>query len=521
MPPRSRVATYAVLIGVENYRDYDPSGRRDLRGVTQDVHAWWRLCREHLGIPGDQIRVLLRSAETGAGEPPSGSTDATRADIVHALTWLGEALATPDTGALLVYCGRGLGVRAAEGLGASVSLGLCPADLRPDLEAALTFAEIRDHLLARAPGTHLANLTTVVDACWSSEGHAHARGLDRIVVRGDAVPPHEICARLLLATAIGGQAQEVHIAGNWRGAFSFALQTLMSRWCAETDPAGGARYLNATYADLMARTAALVDVVGLAQVPRLLGSTPNLGLLPALRPGASILNAQTVDKPNQGETLKELTGNANGFTTYSFKVLVGGEWLPFGRVVAIGKLPPAGSGASWDYAAAFSQVGEYWSFDPTNTAHVLGGANPIAITLVASRTWDSIGPSVNVPSIDAALAMPQPLDPPARPLTASAWYTLPATQSVVAFEGTLTIAGVVQHLALGVAAFPRQVTNGPAQAVVGRVVWLARGVSAPTTTFFKDAPEGTTTSNLVSQTLSTPPAPESWFAWPPLPVAPS
>ena len=55
-PETSASPGYALLIGIDHYDNLDPSA--ELPGSRNDVLLWYRFCRNHLGIPVENIRML-------------------------------------------------------------------------------------------------------------------------------------------------------------------------------------------------------------------------------------------------------------------------------------------------------------------------------------------------------------------------------------------------------------------------------------------------------------------------------
>lgn len=228
---------YALLIGVGDYRAFDPSGDSDLKGPPNDVAGWLNIVYG-LGIPRDHIRICVSPALPGRVAPGllegvdvRGSA---RADIVDGLKWLAAALdGEGGTKAVLTWSGHG--TRTAEGL------VLCPSDIRADgdtLINGLTVSAVGALLDARAPATRL---TAFVDTChddtgFDALGTARGRGLPwagaaKAKAGGAASGGHRIFGDLVVTSSQPGTVSyDMPVLGGVRGAFSWAASNVIRRY---------------------------------------------------------------------------------------------------------------------------------------------------------------------------------------------------------------------------------------------------------------------------------------------------
>src|SRR5262245_48888351 len=114
---------YALIIGVESYRAYDPSGDNDVPGALNDARSMVHQCLS-MGFSPERIRVLTSPVLSAAAVGPQAEGiqfgEATRDNLAAGLTWLYGAIATPEPCAgLTTFSGHGL---------MSNGLVLCPSD---------------------------------------------------------------------------------------------------------------------------------------------------------------------------------------------------------------------------------------------------------------------------------------------------------------------------------------------------------------------------------------------------------
>jgi hypothetical protein len=78
-----------------------------------------------------------------------------------------------------------------------------------------------------------------------------------------------IYGRVMLGSRPWGLTWRTPVGGRTRGAFTFALTTLIQQWT--PDRHNDVQYITASYGDLMERSQALLDALGVAQRPTLVG----------------------------------------------------------------------------------------------------------------------------------------------------------------------------------------------------------------------------------------------------------
>jgi Caspase domain len=275
--PRETKSAFALLIGIQDYRAYDPSGKSDLLAGAPDAGAFYRACRR-LGIPGENIHILTSPRTTidkfaaadgnvfihvgGVGH--FGEAD--NAGIRSELEWLARKLAHAqgDAGApigLLSYSGHGA---LANG-----ELAICPSDVRDQggvLEGAITFEDVESIL-----GDAAQNLTIVLDCC-----HAGAA-----VTAGDpskqraanaplttTPPPADLKpaiggARLLMAATGTQTAYQSMFDGRHHGALTWATTVVLEQWTMMRQ--GDVDYETITYENLRDRAQKLLNALSFGQ----------------------------------------------------------------------------------------------------------------------------------------------------------------------------------------------------------------------------------------------------------------
>jgi hypothetical protein len=233
----------ALFIGMAELPGQDP-----VPAARHDVIAWWDLATTHLGLTPDAIEVLAVPPllpEELAGPRRHDDTDTSFA------TRLAAARATPSAAATPEALAEAL-VRLQTGeRGLLTWSGHGEAPRTPFLQLPLS-----------EDGPSNCRLTLVFDTCtgWPAGLSPSAENLlQSLIARG-------ACA--LLASAPEAVAHALPIAGTPRGAFTWALQTALTRW--STDPLFSAS--RAPLSALLARARLLLDGLGLDQVPRLLGA---------------------------------------------------------------------------------------------------------------------------------------------------------------------------------------------------------------------------------------------------------
>ncbi|MFT5683533.1 MAG: hypothetical protein ACI8RZ_004465 [Myxococcota bacterium] len=395
--------TFVLIIGADDYRDLDPTGGSDLYGATNDAIAWWRLCHHHLRIDGSNIRILSR-ADGGTpltvdqltdGHPEQASAvtiaDATRANILDGIQWLGEQIRIHNGSGLVTFSGHGVGLRARQLSEEGSTEALAPADITAiTLDQLVTAADydIAIKASAGAAGSQLtdkqtlARITNIFDACYdrSADGAA-SRSLGGLE---DVVLPPRILSRLMLGCQLFQSSYEIWINAQWRGAFSHSVQTLMERWNTAVDDKTGVRYLQCSYDDLMFRSREHLNLLGVPQTPTLISGMARTSLVPVLRPGNHLAEGDTVPVPNAPMRWEEVSPGTEGVVTrVEIYVILANQSM---ETIGYGVLP-VGANSSGNYNSGC----EYWYFNKTllqNSSYKHGfGDNKRKIKSTNYNSW--------------------------------------------------------------------------------------------------------------------------------------
>ncbi|MEM7249400.1 MAG: hypothetical protein AAF533_29080 [Acidobacteriota bacterium] len=262
---------HGLLIGIDDYSTYDestgqPAGTSDLAGGLNDVHGWWTLARS-MGASPENLRVLTAPALSpeqrdalGRGAGDAQYRTATRDEVLEGVKWLVHSLkGRPEARGLITYSGHG-DVEAGE-------LVLCPSNVQGDpLEHALSFAEL-DELLHHldVPG----QVTLLLDTCHAGagdrvHGERRLRGGGRLESATRLQSPQVVLA----ACRTQETSAELQLVTGARGAFSWAVGSLLQRWAS---PDGEDFVFPIDNLELTRRAARLLDGMALHQTPELEG----------------------------------------------------------------------------------------------------------------------------------------------------------------------------------------------------------------------------------------------------------
>lgn len=277
-------ATHALIIGINDY-----GGAADLQGGVPDARAWVHIALE-MGIPGDNITVLSRpvlDASPWSGQAEAANitfADATHDAIVRAAGELAGVLATPAGGkAMVTFSGHG-------SWDTEKCAMLVPADGADDTGKRIALEALLDVFSTRAKRT---DVTLFVDACHAARGGAEPRARARTLV-GDAVPPDARPCRmrrggdiLLTATQPQSLSHEIEVGGEHRGAFSWAITSLLDRWGVRSP--GKDPDFDISYRDLLDRANQLLTAMEVIQPPQYQG--PEWAL------GRAVLGSRLADEP--------------------------------------------------------------------------------------------------------------------------------------------------------------------------------------------------------------------------------
>lgn len=376
---------YALLMGVDDYTTYDPTGASNLRGAVADAHAWREVCLHHLKMKESRVKLLINP---------------TREEVLEGLSWLSTKVQRSGS-ALVTWSGHGAGLASSTKTEEGLSLGLCPSDLTRDNPERIVRPSDVQHALTRHG---LARTTFFLDACYvtSADTTPVTRGLLTFVLAEIGDWTHSV-GRLFLASHLGTQAYEVETQMGWRGAFSFAAQTLILRWQTAIDPVSKVRYLRVSHDQLCYRIRGFLALLGIPQVPVFVSSQVRTLLVPVLRPGEEIDPAQTSDTPDMILEGEEMSPGQNGLVLMQLQVKVNANdegWLNLGYVALVGANPPSTS----PYANDYSSGSAYWSFATGLVKEHLGG---FALWQMVSKFADDWPATGNIAALDAARNLAQ------------------------------------------------------------------------------------------------------------------
>ncbi|MEZ4237763.1 MAG: hypothetical protein R3F59_16775 [Myxococcota bacterium] len=159
-----------MLVGVDDYRVFDPSGALDLAGSVEDVGLWRSVC-ERLGAVAPEVLTAPLRAD---GARALGA--ATRDRIGAAFQGLLDALADPAPGPR-----QGVFVFAGHGLQQGDGLALCATDHAPGSPRLVLLQELLDRVRDACLAAD-RSLTLVLDCCFSGElGGAVAGARPRVI----------------------------------------------------------------------------------------------------------------------------------------------------------------------------------------------------------------------------------------------------------------------------------------------------------------------------------------------------
>lgn len=385
--------THALIVGIDKY---DSPNLSPLQGARNDAIAWYRFCVKHLRIAPENIAVLasppLTVRDLGPEAERSRLRCAARADIVEEATALARAASDGGAG-FVTFSGHGLAMAPSRAASTEIDLALCPSDTAVDLpeggepavKCALRFSELAE--IFRSQDSR-DNITVLLDTCYSrgplgpegpggtaagaekaalpikAKGSVDALGLARKVLKVDA-----FTNRLILGARHWTEAYEMYVGGQWRGAASFAMQTVMERWSLHQE--GGVAYPNISHGDLLDRIRSFLDVLGVPQIPTLWGQR-RLDEMPVLRPGLRFTPGETSAAPDAPMNERQIPTEPDKVALMEFR-LAGNPIL---RVVVTGASVPS-------EVQGLNPRTEYWYTNTTSAPSLSGG-----LTVVFSQTQD-------------------------------------------------------------------------------------------------------------------------------------
>lgn len=345
---------FALIIGVHDYRTYDPTGASNVPGALHDARALTRECLA-MGFSPERIRVLTSPPLPPGELGPVTTGEATRAGIEEGLLWLAGALgdAAPTSG-LLTFSGHG-----AEGT-AGMPL-LCPSDTTKSLEEAIDVGALRE----MAPPEVRRRLTALLDCCHAQVGPSAAEGLQaRLRARASgAVAPaeaEEARARVIAACRWDQESVSARFVGQEMGAFTWAITSAMGQWSPVVED--GVARLRVSYGDLVARARELLSSLSFEQDATLSGPE-GVAALPFLDPWTEAGREETSRTPTAKRDGRQLDGGQLTGTYAEYSILLCPKsgitsYLAYMYVTApdMGTTPPTIGGSSMRPST------EYWVF---------------------------------------------------------------------------------------------------------------------------------------------------------------
>ncbi|MEZ4296476.1 MAG: caspase family protein [Polyangiaceae bacterium] len=370
--------THVLLIGIDSY---DSPSLTPLMGSRNDAIAWFRFCVDHLAISARNITVLasppLTPRELGPEAEVSRLRGGTRAEILDEARRFADAAA--GGAGLFTFSGHGLAVPPDRSGAAASDLALCPSDasitLREGDDSTITgtlrFSELAEIFRSQDCKD---NITVLLDTCYASgpagpmrkqltqakaaaeKKRIEASALDRArqILRVDA-----FTNRLFLGARHWTSAYEIQVGGKWRGAASFAMQTLMERWSVRQEE--GFRYPNVSHADLMARMRSFLDVLGVPQQPALWGKG-RLDEMPVLRPGLRFVPGETSPEPDGPMNARQIPTNPD---KVALVTILDQNSNPIIHVISVGANVPHG-------VSGYNARTEYWYTNTTSAPTLTG-----------------------------------------------------------------------------------------------------------------------------------------------------
>ena len=255
---------FALLIGIDHYSKLGEGA--ELLGSRNDVLMWHWFCRQHLGIPPENIRMLTSPAldpnkDFGGDTVPAGTlAEATEKAIREGYAWLLSNMKGGQTPGLLSYSGHGLLV------GGKVP-ALSTSDMLSDGTGAIA---LRDIGKAVQDAHAQEALTAVFDCCHVAAPSAKSdlRTTTSLPVGADDAASIDdedfnVSHRVFLAARPGQEAHQGKLGRNVHGALSFALVTAAEQWKASQAP--GQTGLDVNHKQLFKRARKLVRALRMKQ----------------------------------------------------------------------------------------------------------------------------------------------------------------------------------------------------------------------------------------------------------------
>ncbi len=259
---------YALLIGVDHYDTLGSAA--ELSGSRNDVLMWHWFCRQHLGIPAENIRMLtsprLDPGKDFGGDPvPAESLgDASEASIRAGYAWLLERMNGGKNPGLLAYSGHGL-------LLANGRPALSASDVTAGGKGGIPLQELGE-AVSKASAQQM--LTAIFDCCHvaAPASVGDLRTCTGLSYGAESAPSIEdeafnVSHRVFLAASPGRPAYQGKMGRSVHGALSFALVTAAEQWKASQAP--GQTGLDVNHKELFKRAKKLLRALRMKQSPKL------------------------------------------------------------------------------------------------------------------------------------------------------------------------------------------------------------------------------------------------------------
>lgn len=308
-PSNQADKAHALLIGVDDYRSFDRSGRSDLKGSRNDVLLLASYCVEVLGMRPENIvalttpmltaqdfeqHVSMRGIALGDAIRGIAVGDASKEEVKKRLASLLDF--SQGGTALLTFSGHGA---AAPDVGPVLCLGDTSPDFKSGVLPLETLREdIKDAYAER-------RLIALLDCCHVAAPRPHPRlqgtSLRHTVATENVMKQEDlfrVSDRVLLAARPGMPAYQMRFGKLWHGALTFALVTAAERWQGENEVSHG------SYKHVLKRAKGTLKALGVPQKSELrvlpqgretIRKSPFLGVKPGPtqpKPDAKIIGLQ-------------------------------------------------------------------------------------------------------------------------------------------------------------------------------------------------------------------------------------
>ncbi len=286
IPPSTRV----LLVGVDDYQTFsgEPQSSYDLRGSRTDVVllAWY--CREVLGIPSENIHVLIGPAMTDDDLQKHGPFDqlaklkrenigeATANNVSDTLGRLLDETKEGGDEVLFAFSGHGAWTEALGPV-------LCMGDTTSDLTSGVLPLKALRQLVSQHDAR--ARVVAILDCC-------HVAGPEGETLQATSLPhagtaedvkgsdkDFNVSERVILASKPGKPAYQMRLGMHAHGALTFSLVTAAERWRASDGLAHG------SYKRVLKKTKKLVKALGVKQSPAVLWKNTMKEPFLAITPG--------------------------------------------------------------------------------------------------------------------------------------------------------------------------------------------------------------------------------------------